>query len=255
MSILDSIITTQPEAPSIILYGAPGIGKSTLAAQFPDALFVLTEDNALTNIKALPIAHSYVDVWNNVKALLEIKDLPFKTIVVDSITALDALVVARTISESPPGKRGEEVSTIAQAFGGYGAGFLKAASLHRALKAKFDLFKERGIAVVYIAHVEIKKFKSPEAEDFDTFSIAMNSDLSRSVYINNVDMVAFCKLKSNHVSTESGRTIVKSTNKRVIYSGVSDLHVSKNRFAIPDEIEMSYAAIAKHIPFYNKDKK
>lgn len=255
MNILDMIETKQPGAPSIILYGSPGIGKSTLASQFPDPLFLLTEDNELPTIKHLPISHNYVDTWNNVKALLALKEIPYKTIVVDSITALDALVVARTISESPPGKRGEEVKTIAQAFGGYGAGFLKAQSLHRALKDKFDLFKDRGIAVVYIAHVEIKKFKSPEAEDFDTYTIAMNSDLSRGVYINNVDMVAFCKLKSSHVETDSGRTIVKSTNKRVIFSGVSDLHISKNRFAIPDEIEMSYSAIEKFIPFYNKDKK
>lgn len=255
MNILDSVITTQPGAPQILLYGVPGIGKSTLASQFPHALFILTEDNELPGIQALPVASTYVDVWNNLKALLALETIPFKTIVVDSITALDALVVARTISESPPGKRGEEIKTIAQAFGGYGAGFLKAQSLHRAIKAKFDLFKERGVAVVYIAHIEIKKFRSPEAEDFDQFSISMNSDLSRSVYINNVDMVAFCKLKSSHVETESGRTLVKSSDQRIICAGVSDLHISKNRYAMPNEIPMSYDAIAKYIPFYNKDKK
>lgn len=253
MSILDSIITTKPGAPRITIYGRPGIGKSTLASQFPEPLFLLTEDNELPRIKTLPIANSFTDMWNNVKALLALEKLPFKTLIIDSISKLDALVVEYTIEQSPPGKDKQSVKTIAQAFGGYGAGFEKAASLHRALKSQFDKFKERGIAVVYISHLEVKKFKSPEAEDYDILSIVMNSDKSRVVYIDDVDAVLYCKLQSHTIETESGRTIIKSTDNRIISGGMNDVHVSKNRFNLPAAIPMSFESLAKYIPFY-KDK-
>jgi hypothetical protein len=250
MSILDNIITTKPGAPRITVYGKPGIGKSTLASQFPDPLFLLTEDNELPGIQALPVVHTFTEMWNNVKSLLALEELPFKTLVVDSISKLDALIVEYTIDQSPPGKDKQAVKTIAQAFGGYGAGFEKAASLHRALKSQFDKFKERGITVIYISHLEIKKFKSPEAEDYDILSIVMNSDKSRIVYIDDVDAVLYCKLQSHTVETDSGRTIVKSTDNRVISAGMNDVHVSKNRFNMPASIPMTFEALCKYIPFY-----
>ena len=250
MSVLDSVFTTVSRAPRITIYGRPGIGKSTLASQFPDPLFLLTEDNELPGIQALPIVHKFIEMWDNVKALLALEELPFRTLVIDSISKLDALIVEYTIEQSPPGKDKQSVKTIAQAFGGYGAGFEKAASLHRALKSQFDKFKERGVTVIYISHLEIKKFKSPEAEDYDILSIVMNSDKSRIVYIDDVDAVLYCKLKSHTLETDSGRTIVKSTEDRVISAGMNDVHVSKNRFNMPASIPMNFDSLAKYIPFY-----
>src|SRR5271156_2358789 len=93
MSILDSIIKTKSGAPRITLYGIRGIGKSTLASQFPEPLFILCEDNELPGINAVPIAQSFTEVWKTVKGLLAEEKLPFKTIVVDGISKLDKLIV------------------------------------------------------------------------------------------------------------------------------------------------------------------
>ena len=253
MSILDSIIITKPGAPRITIYGKPGIGKSTLASQFPDPLFLLTEDNECPGIKALPIFKDYGVLWQSLDELLALEELPFSTLVIDSISKLDSLVVQRTLDKSPPiGKDKRPAETLAEAWGGYGSGFEKAASLHRALKYKIDKFKERGVAVIYISHLEIKKYKSPEAEDYDTLSIVMNHDKSRMVYIDDVDAVLYCKLKSHTVEVDekSKRSIVKSSGQRIISGASNEVHVSKNRFALPNEIPMSFAELAKHIPFY-----
>lgn len=255
MSILDSIVTIVPRAPRITIYGKPGIGKSTLASQFPDPLFLLTEDNEVTGIKALPVFTDYLALWQSVKELLSLEEMPFKTLVIDSISKLDTLVVERTIAQSPPDKRGKQAQTLAEAWGGYGAGFEKAASLHRAIKVMLDRFKDKGVTVVYISHSEVKKYKSPEHEDYDILSIVMNSDKSRQIYIDDVDAVLYCKLKAHTLETESGRTLVKSSGQRVI-SGISnEVYVSKNRFNLPPEIPMSFEELSKHIPFYNPPKK
>lgn len=254
MSILDKISLTKPGAPRITLYGKPGVGKSTLASQFDNPLFVLTEDNELSNINALPVAQTFSELWNNVKDLLKLESLPFKTIVIDSISKMDTLVIEHVIKASPLTKNREFPETLAQAFGGYGAGFEKATSLHRAFKQMMDKFKERGITVIYISHVEIKKYKSPEQDDYDIISIVMNSDKSRAIYIDDVDLVGLCKIKSHVISTDSGRNMIKSTGEHVLSVGINEVHVSKNRYAMPDEIKMSFDELAKYIPFYNKGK-
>ena len=254
MSILDSIIITKPGAPRITLYGRPGIGKSTLASQFPDPLFLLTEDNELPGIKALPLILSFPNLWNTLCEMLKLEELPFKTLVLDSVSKLDSIIVEYTIQQSPAGKGNQTPKTLAQAFGGYGAGYDKCADLHRSLKKLFDKFKERGITVIYIAHLEIKKFKSPEQEDYDILSITMNHDKSRQVYVDDVDLVGFCKLQANTTETESGRTLIKSSDHRIISVGTNDAYVSKNRFKMPAILPMSFEEIAKYIPFYNQEK-
>lgn len=253
MNILEQIRITHPGAPRITIYGKPGIGKSTLASQFPDPLFLLTEDPELSGLRALPVFTDYKTLWESVSSLLALEELPFKTLVIDSISKLDALVAARVLEQSPVvGKDRRPAETLAEAFGGYGSGFEKAALLHRALKAKFDKFKERDIAVIYISHLEIRKYKSPETEDYDILSLVMNSDKSRMVYIDDVDAVLYCKLKAHTIETDSGRTLVKSSGQRIISGAANEVHVSKNRFSLPAEIPMSFEELVKYIPFYNK---
>lgn len=252
MSILDRIKLVQAEAPRITIYGKQGIGKSTLAGQFPDPLFLLTEKNALVGSRYLGKFKSYEELWETVVELLESEALPFKTLVIDSVSELDELVKARTLEKSPLISKGNRPpETLAEAWGGYGAGFEKATSLHRALKYKLDKFQDRGVTVVYIAHLEIKTFKSPEEEDYNILSIRMNSDKSRVVYIDDVDAVLYCKESCHVTTTESKRNIVKGTGKHIISSYSNEAYVSKNRFNIKKDIPMSFEELSKYIPFFN----
>ncbi len=252
MSILDSIITTAPGAPRITLYGSPGIGKSTLASKFPRPLFILTEDSELSGIQALPIARTFTDVWNNVKGLLALDEIPFDTIVIDSISKLDTLIVEYILDKEVANKNGSKPTTLTAACGGYGAGYMRAESLHRALKSMFDKLKERGITVVYIAHMAHGTVKPPDNEDYSHYTIVMNHDRSRHVYIDDVDCVLFCKMQSMTSELNSGRMMVRSTGNRIIVTGGDDVFVSKNRYAMPKEIPMSFEGIAKYITYYNQ---
>lgn len=253
MSILDSIQVTGALAPRITIFGAPGIGKSTLASQFPEPLFMMTEQTGLMGVKAIQPAKTFSEFWKNAKSLLQEKELPFKTIVIDSISKMDSLIVQHILDAEIPRKDGTKATTLATACGGYGAGFQAASNFHKAVKALFDKFQDRGITVIYIGHLSTVKHKAPDMEDYDKYSIEMSGEKSKAPYIDDVDLVCFCRLKSYVSDTDSGRTLVHSTNDRIIYTGVSDSHVSKNRFSMPNELTMKYESLAKYIPFLNQE--
>lgn len=83
-------LPTEPNDPSddisdytMLLYGAKKIGKTSLAAQFPDALFLATEPGT----KSLRVYSMNVLDWKTLEGAVAAlkKDRKFKTVVVDTI--------------------------------------------------------------------------------------------------------------------------------------------------------------------------
>lgn len=80
-------VPSQPSAHmgdySMLLFGDKKIGKTTLAAQFPDALFLMTEPGA----KALAVYQVNILGWDQLKQAAKalVTDKQFKTIVVDTV--------------------------------------------------------------------------------------------------------------------------------------------------------------------------
>lgn len=242
MSILDKVKKLEKKAPRITIYGKPGIGKSTLASNFPSPLFLLTEQSGISGIDAIEVPLTFSHMWENVKQLLELEEFPYKTIVVDSISKLDSMVVSHILE-----KESKKTISLTSACGGYGAGYLAAQQVHRGFKSLMDRFQDKGVTVIYIAHVAVNTVKPPDNEDYTAYTIVMNHDKSRECYIDDVDCVLFCKQKDLTVSSESGRSLVKSMPERIIVTGMDSVHVSKNRFSMPHEIPMNYESISKYI--------
>lgn len=131
---------------SILLYGEEKIGKTTFAAQFPDAIFLMCEPGS----KALSIYSRAVNNWADMKAYLKLiaKDKKFKTIVIDTVD------VAYLLCEKYcAAKLGVEDINDAE----YGKGWRK-------VKAEFKQWMTYagniGKGIVYISHSVEKEIKS-----------------------------------------------------------------------------------------------
>jgi len=108
-----------PRPPRLLVYGTPGIGKSTIGASAPKPIFVPTEDG-LDEIDCakFPLAATLDEV---LAALAELRTQPhdFETVVLDSLDWLERLIWDRVCAEF-------SVKNIEKADGGYARGYTHA---------------------------------------------------------------------------------------------------------------------------------
>ena len=104
MSLAAVTSTRQPSRPlRIALFGVPGVGKTTFAAQAPAPIFLCAEDGAgFLDAQAFPKPSSWGDVLEAVQELMH-GEHSFKTLVIDTLDALEALCWEH-VCKSQPGK-------------------------------------------------------------------------------------------------------------------------------------------------------
>jgi hypothetical protein len=149
-----------PRPPRLLVYGTPGIGKSTMGSQAPNPVFVPTEDG-LDEIDCakFPLAATLDEV---LAALAELGTQPhdFETVVLDSLDWLERLIWDRVCAEF-------SVKSIEKADGGYARGYTHALTHWREVIDSLNLLRsQRGMVVVLIAHAKVEKFEDPEAPPY-----------------------------------------------------------------------------------------
>lgn len=131
---------------SILLYGEEKIGKTSFAAQFPDAIFLMCEPGS----KALSIYSRNVNSWADLKGYLKLlaKDKRFKTIVIDTVD-----VAAVMCEKYCAAKLGVEDIQDAE----YGKGWRK---LKAEMSQWLTFAGNMGKGIVYISHSTEKEIKN-----------------------------------------------------------------------------------------------
>jgi len=234
MSILSSI--AKPDDRSIIctITGDAGLGKTSLAATFPKPIFIRAEDGlqaipVSTRPDAFPLLSNVDMLWEQLTALIK-EDHKYKTLVVDSVTQLDTLFTNYIVDTDP-----KKPKSIAQALGGYGAGFQALSSLHgRVRKAAGILNETKGMNIVFIAHSETETIELPDADPYTRYNIRMQKK-SVSHYTDNVDLVGYLKLET-HTMGDGERKKAISDGTRILVTYASAANISKNRYGISEDL-------------------
>jgi hypothetical protein len=248
MGILDTITKPADRPVIITLCGDSGMGKTTLAASFPKPIFIRAEDGIQaipegSRPDTFPVINSPDDLWNQLKGLLN-EDHDYKTLVVDSITALERMFIADVIAKDKKG-----ATNIQQAAGGYGAGREQVALEHQRLRKAAGLLAEkRGMHTVFIGHVEIGTENPPDDDSFSKYGLRLHAK-SMAPYIDDVDVVGFLKLET-FTTGDGDRKKAVSDGTRVLITYATAANVSKNRYGIKDPLIVNAGQnpLADYIP-------
>ena len=241
MNVQDSISTPEDRPVVCTILGDAGRGKTSLAATFPNPIFIRAEDGlqaipAASRPKAFPVLRATMRDGVEFSVMDQIREQltyllrephDFKTAVFDSVTALESIFTDYVVDSDPKKPKG-----IQQALGGYGAGRDAVASMHRRLRMSAEsLVTQRGMNVVFIAHAETSRIDPPDADSYTSYTMRMH-EKSQQPYIDNVDLVGFLRLQT-YVTGESGeRKLARSSGQLELVCHATPTNVSKNRFGI-----------------------
>lgn len=240
MSIsLSSISRTQrnSQPPRVIVHGQQGVGKSTFAASGFRPIFLPFEDGLSgIEVDAFPRLTNYEDAMQAIKTLAA-ESHDFGTVVLDSLDWLEPLIWAKVAAAH--GKASIEDIP-------YGKGYAEALPLWRSLFDGLNYLRERkNMAVILIAHSQVKRFEAPDSEAFDRFELKLHKGAS-ALAVEWADIVGFAhhetviKKESNGFQSRA-RGI--STGRRLLRVNETPACVAKNRYALPDLIELSWPAL------------
>jgi hypothetical protein len=225
-------------AQKVVIYGPEGIGKSTFAAEFPNAVFIDTEgstDNM--DVARLDKPTSWTMLINEI-AFIKANPTECGTLVIDTIDWAEALAVADVCAQH--GKKGIEDF-------GWGKGYTYVQEeMGRFLNSLSDLV-DMGINVVLTAHAQIKKFEQPdEMGSYDRYELKLGQKTgSKTAPLVKewADMVLFANYKTLVMTTDNGKKKAQG-GERVMYTNHRPAWDAKNRHGLPDELPFHYAGIA-----------
>lgn len=231
--------STGIKAPRVMIYGPHGLGKTTFGAGAPNPIFICTEDGlGRLEVDHFPLATSYNEVIDAIGALYN-EDHNFNTVVIDSLDWLDSLVWQDIESK-------HDAKDLA-----YGKGAVIAADYWRQiLEGLSALRDQKGMAVVLIAHSEIKRFDSPEVEPYDRYqpklqarSSALIQEWSDAVLFTNFKTI----VKKDDVGFNKSVSRGVTTGERLMYTTEKPAYLAKNRYSLPDSLPLSWDDFAAAI--------
>ena len=223
-----------PRAQKVVLYGLEGIGKTTLAAQTPDPLFIDTEGGtAHMDVKRIEGIEVWEQLLDAIKTVAVTPDI-CKTLVIDTADWAEKACFEYVL-------RHNNWDSIESP--GYGKGYNVLEETFLELLKACDKVLAAGMNVVFTAHAQIKKLDLPEEMgSYDRWELKLekkNVPLLKEW----ADVVLFLNYKTLVVTTDTKAK--KGTNgKRMIYTTHKPAFDAKNRHGLPDEMEMKYSNIA-----------
>lgn len=233
----------------VVIYGPEGIGKSTLAAQFPKPLFIDTEGSTgnlnVNRFEDKPTS------WTMLTNYIEyVKQNPqvCETLAIDTMDWAERLCIEDILNIY--GKKGIEDF-------GYGNGYVYVAeAIGRFLNTLQELIDKDICNVVLNCHAQLKKFEQPdEAGSYDRYELKLGKKTSSQtapLVKEWADMILFCNYETYAVAADKdGKKFKAQGGQRVMYTTHHPCWDAKNRADLPPKIPLDYAQIAhviEHTP-------
>lgn len=172
----------------MIIAAQEKMGKTTFCANAPGALLVPLEVGyAGVNVQKTPMLQNLDDVRSllaEITLSAQQGKFPYKTLILDSATALERHVHDYVLRLDPTYKPGaSKTTTMESAHGGYGKGYNIANGVFEDLLKQFDqLAVYGGINILLTCHVFSSKIVDPTSGEYDSWDLLMHSPKNSKTY-------------------------------------------------------------------------
>lgn len=249
---LDSIsrVKRNQKPPIVIFYGEEKIGKTTLAASAFEPIFLPLEDglSGIGEVDAFPQPTCFQDVVDAMQALLN-DHHHYKTFVVDSLDWLEPLIWKEVTRKH----NCNEIEDL-----GYGRGYAECGTYWREfLDLCRQLRDKKNMAIIMIAHAQIKRFDSPDHDGFNLWELKLHK-IPCGLCFEMADIIGFCqqevslKKAGEHFGQEKKRST--TSGRRFIHVGKNPAYRSGNRYGLPDKIPMNWQSLVEAIKATNQSE-
>jgi hypothetical protein len=230
------IISGKQKRPQkVLIYGVEGIGKSTFAAQFPEPVFIDTENRtAHLDIDRIPCR----DFDTFQKALEFVAQSDKQTIIIDTVDWLERLIQEHLcLSE---GK--ESIEDF-----GYGKGYKKVGEVFQGvIKTLEQTMPQKHI--VFVAHCKMKRFDCPITnQSYDRYQLNTGEIVSAQAK-EWLDTVLFINWDDTVYKDVDKKVKATGGRGRIAYAQRCAAYDAKNSWGLPQEFPLDYKTIAPHIP-------
>ena len=223
---LEELIKTglENKPPRILLYGTHKIGKSTFAAMGPNPIFIPTEDGLTTiDVPHFPLAQSLDDVWEYMNKLIS-ENHQYKTVVIDTIDWMENLIWKEVCKVGQK----EKIEDF-----GYGKGYVNALIYWDKFINGLNKLRAKGMAIILLAHSEIKIYNPPDNEAYDRYQIKLHQKAATKLE-EWVDAILFLHKK---VYVDNKKAM---EGEIVIFTESCPAWRAGNRYGLPKEIPVNF---------------
>jgi len=233
--------------PFMTILGEPGLGKTTLACMFPNAIIIRVEDGIEAvpeafKPKLMPMVETSQELEQQIRWVFANRESHgCKTLILDSVTRLETMFEREIVANDP-----NRPLSINQACGGFGAGPKALGATHAKFRKLLGYLNEKGdMAVIVIAHSSTETVEPPDGDNYTRHTLRLGKH-SMAPWVDDVDLVGYVQLQRYVKGAREGTKNTAEKAGKAFSDGTRELvtepragNVSKSRFAgMADVIEL-----------------
>lgn len=240
--------TKRNDPPIFVIYAPDGAGKTTLASEFPDPIYLGTEgehppsDVEMATPGTIESFGELLDVFGELLSTEHDR----RTVIIDSLDGLEPLVWRATCARLG-------LNSIEEA--GFGKGYVEADTEWGEYLSALSALAQAGMYVVQIAHPEIVRFDSPTTDPYSRYTLKLHKR-ANALIREKADVVAFMNyritIKEKEVARQTKVAHAEGGKERLIHLNEGAGFLAKNRYSMPDSVTykkgFGFDALAKYWP-------